>query len=509
MCMNMIANIYYVNYMTSECKCSGVRSVVYIIGHALRSITVSFGTHPHLVKCTGGLFKMKLVVIAALIAACTAARLEHLERSYLPPDNSIIPSKHSSSRDFGSSFDLGSSFGQHQGNPQNSFPSASNRYLPPTKGASNDATQFIGSVKGFGGQRDAPNPNQQYSSPSMSYGTPQPSTGRSQSQFGAANRQYLAPVASRKQNSQLGAPSRQYLTPNAGASQNGNQQFGSSSQYQQFGAAAGRVQNSQLGSAASRQYLAPLAGGSQSDSRQQFGGSNAGGSQIDNRQQFGGSNAGGFQSDSRQQFGGSNAGGSQSDSRQQFGGSSVGGSHSDNRQQFSGASVGGSKSNSRQQFGGSGVGQQQRFETTPSRQYLTPQANSFPSNGNKQSGVSDNSRFGSATNRQYLAPGFSGSQGTGNQKFAGSTLGQQQFRSSNSQYFGSDSEQFNAAPRFGAASRQLYLAPHASGLQKSRFQAMIGSEGLAGSSRQYLAPRFDSFEGVPQQAFNERTGYQY
>lgn len=88
------------------------------------------------------------VVIAALIAVCTAGRLDHLERSYLPPDNSIIPSKQSSSRDFGSSFDLGSSFGQHQSNPQNSFPSASNRYLPPTKGALNDATQFIGSVKG-------------------------------------------------------------------------------------------------------------------------------------------------------------------------------------------------------------------------------------------------------------------------------------------------------------------------------------------------------------------------
>lgn len=103
-------------------------------------------------------------VIAALVAVAAAGRLEHLERSYLPPDNSIGVGRSS----FGSNGGFGSpsshgSFGANSGgfgsagaglnrySGSGNFAGAtSNQYLPPNHGssASNGGSQFGGSLHG-------------------------------------------------------------------------------------------------------------------------------------------------------------------------------------------------------------------------------------------------------------------------------------------------------------------------------------------------------------------------
>lgn len=93
-------------------------------------------------------------IVAALIAVCAAGRLEHLERSYLPPDNSIGGSSfgsHGAQGGFGSNgFGTGNGrSGSHASQP-GSFPGAtSNQYLPPNQGSSLGSGRFGSSPQGI------------------------------------------------------------------------------------------------------------------------------------------------------------------------------------------------------------------------------------------------------------------------------------------------------------------------------------------------------------------------
>ncbi|PZC78047.1 hypothetical protein B5X24_HaOG202650 [Helicoverpa armigera] len=188
---------------------------------------------------------MKLFVIAALVAVAAAGRLEHLERSYLPPDSNSINSGRSlgSHGGFGSSSSHGAfgtssgSFGAAGARQQGAFAGAtSNQYLPPNHGpsGSNGAPQFSGSLQGFGSQGSFRSqqyngqhgsqysaPSSQYSAPNSQYSAPSSQYSAPRSQYSAApSSQYGAPVGSFGQS----ATSRQYLAPRASSSQQYPQQ---------------------------------------------------------------------------------------------------------------------------------------------------------------------------------------------------------------------------------------------------------------------------------------------
>ncbi|KAJ8717637.1 hypothetical protein PYW07_005567 [Mythimna separata] len=171
---------------------------------------------------------MKLFVIAALVAVAAAGRLEHLERSYLPPQGSNSGvSLFSSQGTFGASsraFGAARSGLQSYNAGGNFAGATSNQYLPPNHGTSANigASQFSGSLQGFGGQQNFR--SQQYSG-----------------NQGGVSQQYLPPRS-------------QFSSRQAGSS------FGSPS-YQQFG---------QQSAAASRQYLAPHASSRQQAPQQAF-----------------------------------------------------------------------------------------------------------------------------------------------------------------------------------------------------------------------------------------------
>ncbi|XP_063894300.1 pro-resilin-like [Helicoverpa armigera] len=220
---------------------------------------------------------MKLFVIAALVAVAAAGRLEHLERSYLPPDSNSI----SSGRSLGSHGGFGSSgshgaFGASSGNfgagarQQGAFAGAtSNQYLPPNHGpsGSNGAPQFAGSLQGFGGAQNYRSQQngghqgasaQQYSAPSSQYGAPSSQYSAPSSQYSAPSSQYSAP------SSQYSAPSSQYSAPSSQYSAPRSQYSAAPSS--QYGAPAGSFGQS----ATSRQYLAPRASSSQQYPQQAF-----------------------------------------------------------------------------------------------------------------------------------------------------------------------------------------------------------------------------------------------
>ncbi|CAG9564257.1 unnamed protein product [Danaus chrysippus] len=165
-------------------------------------------------------------VFAALVVAASAGRLEHLERSYLPPDsnghgeNSFGPgnnrfainnhssnglSRNSASNGFRSnginSFDRSTSHASNRfgaapvsglnGMSRNAFESATfNQYLPPDHGPSHSSDNGISQFT----SRSLP------SLGSASFGSP--SRSIPQPQFGAASRQYLAPKYTSQQNPQ-------------------------------------------------------------------------------------------------------------------------------------------------------------------------------------------------------------------------------------------------------------------------------------------------------------------
>uniref|UniRef100_A0A2A4JB23 Uncharacterized protein n=1 Tax=Heliothis virescens TaxID=7102 RepID=A0A2A4JB23_HELVI len=164
---------------------------------------------------------MKLFVIAALVAVAAGARLEHLERAYLPPFGANGGSGSLSSQ--GSFGGNSGSFGAAGAGQQGAFAGAtSNQYLPPDHGpsGSNGAPQFAGSLQGFGGAQNFRS-QQQYSAPSSQYSA-------SSSQYSAPSSQYGAPAGSFSAQAQFGqqsAASRQYLAPHSSSQQYPQQAF--------------------------------------------------------------------------------------------------------------------------------------------------------------------------------------------------------------------------------------------------------------------------------------------
>ncbi|XP_063894301.1 pupal cuticle protein 36-like isoform X1 [Helicoverpa armigera] len=169
---------------------------------------------------------MKLFVIAALVAVAAGARLEHLERAYLPPFGA-----NGGSAQLGSQGSFGGNsgaFGAAGADQSGAFAGAtSNQYLPPDHGpsGSNGAPQFAGSLQGFGGAQNYRSQQysgqQQYSAPSSQYSAPS-------SQYSAPSSQYSAPSSqfgSQAQFGQQAAASRQYLAPQASSQQYPQQAF--------------------------------------------------------------------------------------------------------------------------------------------------------------------------------------------------------------------------------------------------------------------------------------------
>ncbi|CAH0695656.1 unnamed protein product [Spodoptera exigua] len=219
------------------------------------SITVQSQHLSLLLHCTHppNQYNMKLFVIAALVAVAAAGRLEHLERSYLPPDNSVGVARSS----FGSNGGFGSgshgSFGSNSGafgaagaglqgnNAGARFSGAtSNQYLPPNHGPSGaqGAPQFAGSLNGFSGQNFRS--QQQYNGNGAAHGAG----------HGAAHgiaQQYSSP------SSQFGSQGSNSFGSHSFGSQ-GSHSFGSQGA-NSFGSHQG--QYSQQSAATSRQYLAP------------------------------------------------------------------------------------------------------------------------------------------------------------------------------------------------------------------------------------------------------------
>ncbi|CAH4032530.1 pupal cuticle protein 36-like [Pieris brassicae] len=232
---------------------------------------------------------MKLFLIAAVIAVSSAARLEHLERSYLPPDSNSVSGGFGShgSNGFGSGHfgasARGSQGGFNGGNAGagvdsgfsgslNGFGSSNNgavdglkQYLPPHQSGSNfggSAIKPACSSCGFARQQSfgAQVPSTQYgqpqfaAQPSNQYGQPQlaaqPSNQYGQPQFGTQPNHQSQPI---------GGPSHQF---GLSSSQN---QFGANSQYNQPQSAPsttgpnGFASRFGQNSAASRQYLVPKA----------------------------------------------------------------------------------------------------------------------------------------------------------------------------------------------------------------------------------------------------------
>ncbi|CAG5015025.1 unnamed protein product [Parnassius apollo] len=190
---------------------------------------------------------MKLVIIAALIAVCAAGRLEHLERSYLPPDNTNnlgFGSNTGSHNGFGSNGGQGNfgSFDSQHGASHGSFGSASpargNNF--GSNGGSNGNFGLNGGARSFGANGG---------SGSGSHGIGA-SNGNG---FGATSNQYLPPNygsssangQGRNGHSSFGAPSGQFGTSSFGNDngfgahrpspfqngQNSHSQFGPSNQY--------------------------------------------------------------------------------------------------------------------------------------------------------------------------------------------------------------------------------------------------------------------------------------
>ncbi|KPJ09507.1 hypothetical protein RR48_13141 [Papilio machaon] len=181
--------------------------------------------------------KNRTFIAAALVAVCAAGRLEHLERSYLPPDSSNnlgFGANGRSQNGFGSNGQSNQGFGSH-GPSSNSFGSGSNGGSHSAFGSNG------GSNSGFGSNGNG------FSS----------SNGNG---FGAAtSNQYLPPNYSTsgsngfaRSGSSLGAPSTQYGTPSFGnnnGAQGGSQYSQGAGQYAQ-----GRTQP---GAGVNNQYLAP------------------------------------------------------------------------------------------------------------------------------------------------------------------------------------------------------------------------------------------------------------
>ena len=142
---------------------------------------------------------MKLFVIAALIAVAAGARLEHLERAYLPPFQGGVGGQ-GAPGSFGGNSGFGGAGAGLDSNVGNAFPGAtSNQYLPPDHGPSGS--------NGFGAQNYR---NQQYN------GFQAPQQYQAPNSFGANYQgQY---------SQQSAATSRQYLAPNTGSYQNPPQQ---------------------------------------------------------------------------------------------------------------------------------------------------------------------------------------------------------------------------------------------------------------------------------------------
>uniref|UniRef100_A0A2H1VCG0 SFRICE_001045 n=1 Tax=Spodoptera frugiperda TaxID=7108 RepID=A0A2H1VCG0_SPOFR len=136
-------------------------------------------------------------VIAALVAVAAGARLEHLERAYLPPFQGGVGGQ-GVQGSFGGNSGFGGAGNGLESNVGSGFPGAtSNQYLPPDHGPSG--------ANGFGAQ----NYQQQYNG----FQAPQQYQPTS---FGANYQgQY---------SQQSAATSRQYLAPNTGSYQNPPQQ---------------------------------------------------------------------------------------------------------------------------------------------------------------------------------------------------------------------------------------------------------------------------------------------
>ncbi|KPJ04111.1 hypothetical protein RR46_07870 [Papilio xuthus] len=188
---------------------------------------------------------MKLFIVAALVAVCAAGRLEHLERSYLPPDSSNslgFGSNGRSQNGFGSNGQGSQGFGSH-GSSGNSFGSGSN-------GGSHGS---FGLSRGSNGNGfDSSNGNGFGAATSNQYLPPN---------YGSAGSNGFARTGS----SSFRAPSTQYGTPsfdNGFGGQGG-------SQYSQ-GAGHNAQGRAQPGAGVSNQYLAPRSNSFQNIPQQSF-----------------------------------------------------------------------------------------------------------------------------------------------------------------------------------------------------------------------------------------------
>ncbi|KAJ0174322.1 hypothetical protein K1T71_010468 [Dendrolimus kikuchii] len=146
---------------------------------------------------------MKLFIVAALIAVSSAGRLEHLERSYLPPDSNSLSSS-------------GSGFGSNSGG----FGVHSSGFGGQTSGFGGHSSGFAGSAAGVFGSGSN-------SGPSNGFGANGAPGSFGSNNFGAGSR-----GSALNAGGFAGATSNQYLPPNqgpAGAGTPGQNAFGSTS----------------------------------------------------------------------------------------------------------------------------------------------------------------------------------------------------------------------------------------------------------------------------------------
>ncbi|XP_014365741.2 pupal cuticle protein 36 [Papilio machaon] len=110
-------------------------------------------------------------------------------------------------------------------------------------------------------------------------------------------------------------------------------------------------------------------------------------------------------------------------------------------------------------------------------------------------GSSNGNGFGAATSNQYLPPNYSSA---GSNGFARS--GSSSFRAPNTQY---GTTSFGNNNGFGGQGGSQYS-------QNAGQHAQGRTQPGAGLSNQYLAPaRSNSFQNIPQQSFDEQSGYHY
>ncbi|XP_035434983.2 pupal cuticle protein 36-like isoform X1 [Spodoptera frugiperda] len=219
---------------------------------------------------------MKLFVIAALVAVAAAGRLESLERSYLPPDNSVgVARSLGSNGGFGSGSNGGFGSGSHGsfGSNSGAFGAAgaglqgrnagarysgatSNQYLPPNHGPSGSqgASLFARSQNGFSGQ-------QQYNGNGAAHGAAHGAARGIAQQYSAPSSQFGS-QGSNAFGSHQGSHSFGSQGSNSFGSNQGSHSFGSqgsnafgSQGSNSFGSQQG--QYSRQSAATSRQYLAP------------------------------------------------------------------------------------------------------------------------------------------------------------------------------------------------------------------------------------------------------------